>query len=34
VVSSPAEIGGDVRTKPLTDFTFTVVGKPVIEAVV
>lgn len=34
VVSSPAEIGGDVRTKPLTDFTFTVVGKPVIAAVI
>lgn len=33
VVSSPAEIGGDVRTKPTTDFSFTVVGKPVIDAV-
>ena len=34
VVTSPAQIGGDVRSKPQTDFTFNCVGKPVIEAVV
>lgn len=34
VVTSPAEIGGDVRQKASTDFSFTVIGKPVIAAVV
>ncbi len=34
VVTSPAEIGGDVRQKASTDFSFNVVGKPVIAAVV
>lgn len=32
LVVTAVEIGGDVKTKPTSDFSFTVVGKPVIAA--
>lgn len=34
LVVEAIEIGGDVNTKPTSDFTFVVVGSPVIAAVV
>jgi hypothetical protein len=34
LVVEAIEIGGDVNTKPTSDFTFTLVGTPVIAAVV
>lgn len=33
LVVSAVDIGGDVRSKPTSDFSFTVIGKPVIGAV-
>lgn len=33
LVVEAVEIGGDVGTKPTSDFEFTVIGEPVIEAI-
>lgn len=33
LIVEAVELGGDVGTKPTSDFTFTLVGSPVIEAV-